>query len=132
MKKNIVENHAKSFKHAKGKERMSKKEAQQKYLAEALQKYNDDVHLRGETLPQTQQVYRVKVLKSFLRAGIPLNKIDPLLDLLEEGGYCLCDRRFLYDLIPFVVKEEETQIKDKIKKCMLVSFLTVPFTLVRH
>ena len=89
----------KSSKHAKGKERMSKKEAQQKDLAEALQKYNEDVHLRGETLPQTQQVYRVKVLKSFLRAGIPLNKIDPYRDLLEEGGYRLCDRRFLYDLI---------------------------------
>ena len=115
VKKSIVENHVKSSKHAKGKERMSKKEARQKDLAEALQKYNDDVHLRGETLPQTQQVYRVKVLKSFLRAGIPLNKIDPLRDLLEEGGYRLCDKRFLYDLIPFVVKEEEMQIIDEIK-----------------
>ena len=93
---------------------MSKKEALERDLAETLQKYNDDVHLRGETLPQTQQVFRVKVLKSFLRAGIPLNKIGLLRDLLEEGGYHLCDRRFLYDLIPFVVKEEEMQIKDKI------------------
>ena len=108
----------KSSKHAKGKERMSnllKKEARERDLAETLQKSNDDVHLRGETLPQTQQVFRVKVLKSFLQAGIPLNKIGPLGDLLEEGGYRLCDRRFLYDLIPFVVKEEEMQIKDEIK-----------------
>ena len=55
------------------------------------------------------------MLKSCLRAGIPLNKIDPLQDLLEEGGYRLCDRRFLYDLIPFVVKEEEMQIIDEIE-----------------
>ena len=115
VKKSVVENHVKSSKHAKGKERMSKKEAEERDLAETFQKYNDDVHLRGETLPQTQQVFRVKVLKSFLRAGIPLNKIGPLRDLLEEGGYRLCDRRFLYDLIPFVVKEEEMQIKDEIK-----------------
>ena len=72
----------------------------------SLQKYNDDVHLRGETFLQTQQVYHVKVLKSFLRAGIPLNKIDPLWELLEEGGYHLCDKRFLYNLITFVVKKK--------------------------
>ena len=50
-----------------------------------------------------------------MQAGIPLNKIGPLRELLEETGYRLCDRRFLYDLIPFVVKEEEAQIKDEIK-----------------
>ena len=44
-----------------------------------------------------------------------MNKIGPLRELLEETGYRLCDRRFLYDLIPFVVKEEEAQIKDEIK-----------------
>ena len=51
---------------------------------------------------------------AFLCADIHLNKIGPLLDLLEVGGYCLCDRRFLYDLISFVVKEE-MQTKDEIK-----------------
>ena len=50
-----------------------------------------------------------------MRAGILLNKIDPLQELLEEGGYRPCDRRFLYDLIRFVVKEEEMQMKDEIK-----------------
>ena len=54
-------------------------------------------------------------MKAFLQAGIPLNKIGPLRELLEETGCRLCDRRFLYDLIPFVVKEEEAQIKDEIK-----------------
>ena len=43
-----------------------------------------------------------------------MNKIGPLQDLLEEGGYRVCDRMLLYDLIPFVVKEE-MQIKDEIK-----------------
>ena len=37
VKESIVENHVKSSKHAKGKERMSKNEAQHKDLAEALQ-----------------------------------------------------------------------------------------------
>lgn len=52
--------------------------------------------METETLPQAQQVFHVKVLNAFLRVGIPLNKIGPLRELL-------------------VIKEEEIQIKDKIR-----------------
>ena len=39
-------------------------------------KANDEVnHPVGETLPMAQRVYRVKVLKSFLRAAVPLAKL---------------------------------------------------------
>ena len=62
-------NHLKSSKHIKGKEKLKKKEVQEKDLAETLQRYNNEVHLRGETLPLTQQVFRVKVLKAFLQVG---------------------------------------------------------------
>jgi len=114
IKKSSVDNHIKSFKHVKGKEKMKNKEAKEKDLAESLQNYNDNVHLQGETLPQAQQIYRVKVLKAFLRTGIPLNKIGPFRQLLEEIGHRLCDRRFMNNLIPFVVKEQ-TQVKDEIR-----------------
>ena len=103
-KSSSLANYLKSAKHIKGKERLKNKGIRERDLAEILQRYNNEVHLRGETLPPTQQVFRVKILKAFLRAGIPLNKIGPLRELLEEsGGYRLCDRRFLHDLIPFVV-----------------------------
>ena len=59
MKKSSIENHMKLSKHVKGKERVSKKKPEKKDLAESL-------HLQGETLPQAQQVFRVKVLKAFL------------------------------------------------------------------
>ena len=42
-------------------------------------------------------------------------KIGPLQELLEESDYRICDRKFMYDLIPFVVKEEEMQINDEIR-----------------
>ena len=57
----------------------------------------------------------MKVLNAFLQAGIPLNKIGPLWELLEISGYRFCDRKFMYDLFTFVIKEEEIQIKDKIR-----------------
>ena len=38
-------------------------------IAQLLQKYNDEIHGRGETLPEQQQVFCVKVVKTFLQAG---------------------------------------------------------------
>ena len=39
----------------------------------------------GETLPMSQYVYRLKVLKTFLRAAIPLTKLDAFRDLFERS-----------------------------------------------
>ena len=38
---------------------------------------------------------------------MPLCKICYLLDLLEEGGYCLVDRHILSDLVPVIQKQEK-------------------------
>ena len=43
----------------------------------------------------------------FLRAGVPLSKIDCFRDLFEENGYRLADRRCMFDYIPFILKEEK-------------------------
>ena len=60
----------------------------------------------------SQQVFRVKVMKTFLQAGVLLNKIKEFRDLFEKIGFCLCDRRTLHDLIPFIVDEEMSLIKE--------------------
>ena len=54
---------------------MRLKSLKEQDIAEALSKHNSDVHLRGDTLPVSQQVYKVKVVTSLLRAGIPLKKV---------------------------------------------------------
>ena len=46
---------------------MEKKEARERDIAESLTKYNKEIHPRGETLPQEQEVYRVKVVSAFLK-----------------------------------------------------------------
>ena len=67
-------------------------------IADALKEHNTEEHLRGETLPMQQQVYRVKVVTALLKAGIPPSKLDCLRDILEENAF---------RLRPFVLKEEE-------------------------
>ena len=63
-------------------------------------------------MPTDMQVYRVKVVSTFLRAGIPLSKLDLF---REENAYRLCDRRHMSDLIPFVLQQEQAKIKEEIE-----------------
>ena len=72
----VINNHIKSAKHDAGKN-----------IAEALKSSDPVTHLVGETLTQEQRIYRVKVVTAFLRAAIPLNKVESLRDLLEENGF---------------------------------------------
>ena len=72
VKKSSIENLLRSLKHRKGKERLKQKELS---IAKSLEKYNNQIHSKGETLPPLQQVFRVRVMQTFLRAGVPLNKI---------------------------------------------------------
>ena len=91
------------------------KEAREKHIADMLVQHNDRTHLRGETLPQEQQVYRIKVVTSFLKAGVPLNKIDSFRDILEENAYRLTDRQNMSDYVQFKLKEEESRICQEIE-----------------
>ena len=68
----MISNHLKATKHRAGKERVAKKEKAESDIAEALIGSDKESHPVGETLPQDQHVYRIKVV---LRAGVPLSKM---------------------------------------------------------
>ena len=71
LKATVVKNHLKSDKHKERKRKLEGKDAQERDIVTALQKHNQTSHLEGETLPIEQQVYRVSVLTTFLKAGVP-------------------------------------------------------------
>ena len=114
LKKSTILNRVRSQKHADSRKKREAKEAHEWDIAMALEKHNANEHLRSETLPEQQQVYRVKVVTALLRAGIPLSKLDSFRDVLEENAYRLTDRRHMSDLVPFILKEEEAHIRDEI------------------
>jgi hypothetical protein len=115
LKLSVITNHIKSGKHSQGKEKLNVKEARERDIADALKTHNVATHLEGETLPMDQQVYRVKVVSAFLRAGVPLNKVILFRDGLEENAFRLTDRSHMSNLIPFIWKEEEKRIKNEIE-----------------
>ena len=79
-----------------------------------MKTYDTDFHPSSETLPEAVRVYRVKVLCTFLKAGVPINKIDDFRDLLEEHAFRLAGRKPMSDIIPFVLSEEKRQLKAEI------------------
>ena len=79
-----------------------------------MKNYDKEVHPKGEMLSDNQRVFRIRVLKTFLKAGVPLQKMDDFRELLEEGGYRLTSVPNMRQFIPFVRKEEEEMIKGEI------------------
>ena len=76
VKKSVIVWHVKSAKHAAGKKHIDSKEKRERNIAEMLQAYDKKVHPSGETLPECVCVHRVKVVTAFLKAGVPLNRLD--------------------------------------------------------
>ena len=114
VKKSIVKLHLDSQKHKTSKDKLLAKEAKQRNIAELLKNYDKGCHPKGETLPNSVRVYRVTVVKSFLKAGIPLSKVDCMRDLLEEHAFSLSGRQHLSETIPFIHQQEIDEIKQEI------------------
>ena len=103
LNKTGISYHIKSSKHSNGK-KVWAIGATQSWRSRYCTITNDEIHGRGETLPE-QQVFHDKAVKKFLQAGLPLSKVGYFQELLEETGYHLTDRRHLFDLMPFILEE---------------------------
>ena len=57
---------------------------------------------------------RIKVVHTFLLAGMPLNKLPAFREFLEEHACRLSDRRHMSDLVPFILTQEKGKIKEEI------------------
>ena len=116
LKKSVIDRHVRlSKKHPEAKKNLLEKQQREQDIAEKLQEYNSQEHTSGESLPINQQVYRIKVVSTFLRAGVPLAKIELFLPILEDTGYRLSGRRGMSDLIPFIHQQEQSKIKEEIE-----------------
>ena len=60
------------------------------------------------------RAFRVQVVEDFLKAGVPLYKIDKLHDLLERGGNRLTNSSHLRQHIPLTLKQETERLKEEI------------------
>ena len=60
--------------------------------------YNKSVHSVGEGLSEAVRIYRVtcKVVSTFMKAGVPLDKVDTFHEFLEENAFRLSNKVTIY------------------------------------
>ena len=104
----------KSAKHGSGVERLKSNEKKEQSIIKMLERYDKQVHPVGEKLPDSVRVHRIKVLTCFLKAGVPLNKMDCFRDLLQESSYRLSSSHHLAEMIPIVRQQEAEKVHSEI------------------
>ena len=114
LKKSVIKLHVDSSKHKSYKVKLQNREARQRGIVEALISYDSTSHPKGETLSDNVCVYRVNVVTAFLKAGVPLYKVDSFRDLLEEHAFHLSGGQHLSEPIPFILHQEKSRIKKEI------------------
>lgn len=114
VKKSVLLQHIKSTKHANGKMLLASHKLQDQKIADMLKKYDAEKHPVGEKIPDDVRVFRIKVVRCFLKAGVPLAKVDFFRELFEENAFRLTHSSNLYQLIPFIHEEQNTSIKSDI------------------
>ncbi len=81
----------------------------------SLNKYDSSGRHESDTIGDAHRVYRIKVLMSFMRAGVPISKLKYFRDILEENSMRLTDPSHKLQLVPFVLEQEKSLIKEEIK-----------------
>ena len=59
-------------------------------------------------------MHRVKVVTALLKAGVLLSKADCFRELLEEHATSLTSASNLHQLIPFILEQEMSRLKEEI------------------
>ena len=78
----------------------------------------------GSTLPDITKIFRYDLLKAFMKAGIPLAKMNVVRPTLEKyGKLTLTHSSHMSEMIPVVQKE----MLDKVKKSIVNKYLCVVF-----
>ena len=72
LKRSSLNNHIKCSKRKERRIKLAIKDKREKSITIALKRHNEQSHLVGKNLPEQHQIFCVKVICTFLRAGIPL------------------------------------------------------------
>ena len=111
-KKSILITHLASKKHGNSKDKLKKSKLKDQTIMEAFRA--GDSTQKDSTLPITERAYRLEVVEEFLRAGIPIGKIDMLRSLLEKNGQRLTASAHLGQYISIVFNQEVERIKNEL------------------
>lgn len=93
-------------------------------IEEALRK---EKHKKDSTLPVEERAYRLQVVEEFLKAGIPIHKMDKLRTLLERQCHRLSHSSNMMDYVTIIYKQEIERIKAEIRQGVSTRDVSVIF-----
>ena len=128
IKHSIVKAHVNSQRHVQGKESKKRAKLHQQAITISWKKFSSEStsDLAGSGLSQAVSedvVRRANVVETFLKAGIPLSKVDYLRPLLESGYGRLTYSTHMAQLIPFLHCKEEDELKKEISGAPYVAVI---------
>ena len=112
-KTSCLKRHGQSKRHIEGKKQRAKGAEHQQSIVRSMAEYDRAVNPwpTGATLPENEHVFRVEVVETFLKAGVPLAKIAQFRPLLEKYATRLADQTLLARLIPMILAGEKGVVK---------------------
>ena len=102
--------HISSKRHQNGKEKLKKSKLKDQTIIEAFRREGSS---KDNTLPVEECAYRLEVFSEFLKAGIPIGKIDMLRSLLEKNSYRLTGNSYLRQYVSMTLKQEIERIQQE-------------------
>ena len=119
-KKSTVITHLASKKHGNGKDKLKKSNLKDQTIMESFGA--GDRTEKDSTLLITERAYRLEVVEEFLRAGIPIGKIDMLWSLLEKNGQRLTASAHLRSAYINCFKREVERPKNELTRDVSMTF----------
>ena len=104
-----------SKKHRLNKGKLEKFGKREEDVVQALQKYDQEHHPKGETLSTPTRVFRVHVVQAFLKSGTLLNRLEFFREIFEEEGMSLSSSCNIHKLISFISEEEYKSLEKELK-----------------
>ena len=111
-KKNVLKIHISSKKHQNRREKLKKSKLKDQTIIEAFRREGSS---KDSTLPLEECAYGLEVVGEFLKAGIPIGKIDMLRSLLEKNSYRLTGSSHLRQYVSMALKQEIERIKQELE-----------------
>ena len=102
--------HISSKRHQNGKEKLKKSKLKDQTIIEAFRREGSS---KDSTLPVEECAYRLEVVIEFLKADIPIGKIDMLRSLLEKNSYQLTGNSYKGQYVSMTLKQEIERIKQE-------------------
>ena len=102
--------HISSKRHQNGKEKLKKSKLKDQTIIEAFRREGSS---KDSTLPLEESAYGLEVVGEFLKAGIPIGKIDMLRSLLEKNSYRLTGNCYIGQYVSMTLKQEIERIKQE-------------------